>query len=410
MDLISPGIDDFEKQRRIRETKNEVIINAIMAVCLVIPLILHLLAYFNPDPDGFQPPLVLVILVAVGVLISSSFVVYHRRNPPYRWHRKYFTTLTPILCGFVSMVFLRSEVPVGSLCNLSIATHLVAIVLSGLRFDTRVVLVAGATTFSLHMILLAFFLPGGPHFIPSIFLALILIGATTASVKYVVSSMLDLHRESVHKERLSRFLAPEVVEEISKKPQLLQQVTETRIATILFADIRGFTTLSEKYPAAEIGLILNAVLEELTAAIMDNKGMVDKYIGDAVMGVFGVPVASDNHALQAVHAAKDMHKRLDALNETLVKDSTQSLAIGVGIHTGEVIAGAIGSSRRLEYTVIGDTVNVASRIESLTRKYQADILLSAQTAELINDDMQLKEVATAQLKGRQQSVTLYSPI
>ncbi|MBW1872871.1 MAG: adenylate/guanylate cyclase domain-containing protein, partial [Deltaproteobacteria bacterium] len=342
-------------------------INAIIAVCLSFPLIAHLLSFLRPDPTGFQAPLGLLILVATGVLISSSFVFYHRRNPPYRRHRKYVTTLMPIFCGSLSMVFLRSEVPPGSLSNISIATHSLVIVLSGLRFDTRVVLVAGATTLSLHMIFLAFFLPAGPHILPSVVLALILLGATTASVTYVVSSMLDLHRESVHKERLSRFLAPEVVEEISKKPQLLQQVTETRTATILFADIRGFTTLSEQYPPAEIGRILNAVLEELTSAIMDNQGMVDKYIGDAVMGVFGVPVASENHALQATRAAKEMHLRLKTLNETLSNDKNLTLAIGVGIHTGEVIAGAIGSSRRLEYTVIGDTVNVASRIESLTR-------------------------------------------
>jgi adenylate cyclase len=226
-----------------------------------------------------------------------------------------------------------------------------------------------------------------------------------------VYSMLELHRESVRKEHLSRFLAPEVVEEISRKPELLKQTTETRIATILFADIRGFTTLSEQHPASEIGRILNAVFEQLTSAIMDNQGMVDKYIGDAIMGVFGVPVASENHALQAARAAIDMHRRLEALNKSLAKEVGQPLAIGVGIHTGEVIAGAIGSSRRFEYTVIGDTVNVASRIESLTRKYSTGILLSAQTAKLIENDLPLEEVVTtAQLKGRKQPVSLYTPV
>ncbi|HUU03738.1 MAG TPA: adenylate/guanylate cyclase domain-containing protein [Myxococcota bacterium] len=408
--MISPGIDDFEKQRRLRETRNEVIINGILAACLAVPLVLHLLSYFRSDPTAFHPPLGLVILVCFGVLASTSFALYHRRNPPYRWHRKYVTTLTPILCNFLSIVFLRNEVPLGSLGFISIATHSLAIVLSGLRFDTRVVVVAGATTLCLQLIFLAFFVPAGSSVIPSLILAVILLGATTASVTYVVSSMIELHRESVHKEHLSRFLAPEVVEEISRKPQLLKQATETRTATILFADIRGFTTLSEKHPAAEIGRILNVVFEELTSAIMDNQGMVDKYIGDAVMGVFGVPVASENHALQAARAAIDMHRRLEALNQFLPREIGQPLAIGVGIHTGEVIAGAIGSSRRFEYTVIGDTVNVASRIESLTRKYSTGILLSAQTAQLIKEDLPLEEIATAQLKGRKQPVTLYSPV
>jgi adenylate cyclase len=254
-----------------------------------------------------------------------------------------------------------------------------------------------------------FFLPAGDHRLPSIILASTLLGATTACVTYIVSSMLKLHRESVRKERLSRFLAPEVIEEITTKPELLHLATETRQASILFADIRGFTTLSEQFPAAEIGRLLNTFLEEMTAAIMDNHGMVDKYIGDAIMGVFGVPVARGDHATDAVRAALDMQERLQVVNRRLADEGKPAISCGVGIHSGEVIAGAIGSSRRIDYTVIGDTVNVASRIESLTRKYPNDILLSSQTSDLAADAIPLQEVATTRVKGREQPVTLFSP-
>jgi class 3 adenylate cyclase len=388
-DLMAPGTDDFEQGRRQRETRNEVVFHSILAACLAVPLVLNLVSFFRPAHEGFHPTVGLMLLVSIGFLVSIGMVIYHRRNPPYSRYRKYFTSLLIVVCNFFALVFLRFEVPAPALSFMSIGLQVLAVILSGLRFSTRAVVVTGAVALASHLLLHLFLAacpsPLGSYFVPSLVLAVVLIGAATFCVTYIVSSMIRLHRESVRKERLSRFLAPEVVEEISTKPELLHQATENRVATILFADIRGFTTLSEQHPAEEIGRILNAILEEMTSAIMDNQGMVDKYIGDAIMGVFGVPVATGNHALQATR-------------------------IGVGIHTGEVIAGAIGSSRRLDYTVIGDTVNVASRIESMTRQYPESILLSAQTREHLQDSIKLKEVATTQLKGRKQPVTLFSPL
>ena len=413
-DLMAPGTDDFEQRRRQRETRNEVVFHSILAVCMAVPLVIHLASLFIPSPAGFRPPVGLLVLVGFGVLASTGSVIYHRRNPPYWRYRKYFTSLLIVVCNFLALVFLRTEVPASTLSFMSIGLQVLAVILSGLRFSTRAVVVTGVFAFAAHLLLHLFLAacptPDNSYFVPSMILAVVLIGAATVCVTYIVSSMIRLHRESVRKERLSRFLAPEVVEEISTKPELLHQATETRVATILFADIRGFTTLSEQHPAQEIGRILNACLEEMTSAIMDNQGMVDKYIGDAIMGVFGVPVATDDHALQATRAALDMLQRLNKVNSTLLGEGKPEVSIGVGIHTGEVIAGAIGSSRRLEYTVIGDTVNVASRIESMTRQYPESILLSSSTQELIQDSIKLKEVATTQLKGRTQPVTLFTPL
>jgi adenylate cyclase len=411
---MAPGTDDFEQRRRQRETRNEVVFHTIMAVCLAVPLVLHLISYLAPASEGFRPPAALMVLVGFGVLASTGSVIYHRRNPPYHRYRKYITSLLIVVCNFLALVFLRHGIPASTLSFMSIGLQVLAVILSGLRFSTRAVVATGAAALASHLLLHLFLAacpsPIGSYFVPSLVLAVVLIGAATFCVTYIVSSMIRLHRESVRKERLSRFLAPEVVEEISTRPELLHQATETRVATILFADIRGFTTLSEKHPAAEIGKILNACLEEMTAAIMDNQGMVDKYIGDAIMGVFGIPVATGNHALQATRAALDMQQRLKKVNQTLAGEGKPEVSIGVGIHTGEVIAGAIGSSRRLDYTVIGDTVNVASRIESMTRQYPEGILVSTETRDSIQDSVELKEVATTQLKGRQQPVTLFSPV
>jgi len=413
-DLMAPGTDDFEQRRRQRETRNEVVFHSILAACMAVPLVLHLFSLLSPSREGFRPGSGLILLVIFGFSVSIGMVIYHRRNPPYRQYRKYFTSLLIVVCNFLALVFLRSDVPASTISFMSIGMQVLAVILSGLRFSTRAVVFTGIFAFASHLFLHLFLAacpsPVGSYFVPSLVLSVVLIGATTVCVTYIVSSMIRLHRESVRKERLSRFLAPEVVEEISTRPELLHQATETRVATILFADIRGFTTLSENHPVEEIGRILNACLEEMTAAIMDHQGMVDKYIGDAIMGVFGVPVATDNHALQAARAALEMQQRLNKVNSTLTAQGNPEVSIGVGIHTGEVIAGAIGSSRRLEYTVIGDTVNVASRIESMTRQYPESILLSSSTQKLIQDSIKLKEVATTQLKGRQQPVTLFTPL
>jgi class 3 adenylate cyclase len=412
-DLMAPGTDYFEQGRRPRETRNEVVFHSILAACLAVPLVLNLVSFFRPAHEGFHPTVGLMLLVSIGFLVSIGMVIYHRRNPPYSRYRKYFTSLLIVVCNFFALVFLRFEVPAPALSFMSIGLQVLAVILSGLRFSTRAVVVTGAVALASHLLLHLFLAacpsPLGSYFVPSLVLAVVLIGAATFCVTYIVSSMIRLHRESVRKERLSRFLAPEVVEEISTKPELLHQATENRVATILFADIRGFTTLSEQHPAEEIGRILNAILEEMTSAIMDNQGMVDKYIGDAIMGVFGVPVAAENHALQATRAALDMQERLKKVNQALTGEGKPAVSIGVGIHTGEVIAGAIGSSRRLDYTVIGDTVNVASRIESMTRQYPESILVSAETRDLIQESIPMKEVATTQLKGRKQPVTLFSP-
>ncbi len=137
--------------------------------------------------------------------------------------------------------------------------------------------------------------------------------------------------------------------------------------------------------------------------------MLDKYIGDAVMGVFGVPVICSDHPQRALAAAIDMQQRLAALNRRLQQDGLPTLSIGIGLHTGELLIGAIGSKRRLDYTVIGDTVNVASRIEGMTRRFPVEILLSDSTRAAIGDDVTLFQIATVNVKNREEPITLWSP-
>lgn len=178
--------------------------------------------------------------------------------------------------------------------------------------------------------------------------------------------------------------------------------------TVMFCDIRGFTTLSEKLEPKEIVLLLNRYFTRLEKPIVENNGIINKYIGDAIMAVFGVPLKSETHAYDAWKAAQGMREQLAALNEELRNEGQPEIRFGIGLCSGTVLAGNIGTANRLEYTVIGDTVNTASRIESLCKTYKTDLLISEQTKALLPDDVSLTFVAESEIRGKQQRIKLYS--
>jgi adenylate cyclase len=182
---------------------------------------------------------------------------------------------------------------------------------------------------------------------------------------------------------------------------------ETLTVTILFTDIRSFTTLSEKMNAQELVGLLNEYFTEMVGIVMDGDGVVDKYIGDAIMAVFGAPVPKPDDAKNAVIAAVRMRQGLRVLNKRLVARGMQELRTGIGIHTGEVVAGNIGSERRMEYTVIGDAVNLASRLESSTKDLGVHVLISEDTWKLVKDVVVTRPVKEITVKGRKQPVMTY---
>ena len=178
--------------------------------------------------------------------------------------------------------------------------------------------------------------------------------------------------------------------------------------TVMFCDIRGFTTISERLEPKEIVSMLNRYFTRLEKPIVENGGIINKYIGDAIMAVFGVPLQSKTHAHDAWKAAQGMRKQLAALNEELKKEGRQEIRFGIGLCSGKVLAGNIGTANRLEYTVIGDTVNTASRIESLCKTYKTDLLISEQTKELLPDEVSLTFIAESEIRGKEKRIKLYS--
>ncbi|MBI5537964.1 MAG: HAMP domain-containing protein [Deltaproteobacteria bacterium] len=182
---------------------------------------------------------------------------------------------------------------------------------------------------------------------------------------------------------------------------------ESLRVTILFSDIRSFTSISERMEAHALVGLLNEYFTEMVSMVMKHDGVVDKYIGDAIMAVFGAPVPTPRDAENAVRAAVAMRAALTRLNERLTARGMPELRTGIGIHTGEVVAGNIGSEQRMEYTVIGDAVNLASRLESNTKELDAPILISHSTYELTKDIVRTRPVREITVKGREQPVMTY---
>ena len=207
---------------------------------------------------------------------------------------------------------------------------------------------------------------------------------------------------------LSRYLPNGIVRELLKDPAAAKLGAKRAEITILFADIRGFTALSEKLePEAVVG-ILNEYLSVMTEIIFNNSGTVDKFEGDAILAFFGAPQRHEDDPERAVKTALEMRDQLEGL-QSHWQDLTQTrLEIGIGINSGAVMVGNIGSDRRMEYTVIGDAVNLAARLQELTKEYDAPILISGEVASRINGAVAIQFLGETHIRGREHSVDLYA--
>ena len=204
-----------------------------------------------------------------------------------------------------------------------------------------------------------------------------------------------------------RYVNDAVIEKILESSEGLSLRGEQKEVSVLFADIRNFTSRSENIPPEKLVLMLNRYFEAMVKAIQRNGGMIDKFIGDGIMALLGAPLADKDAPLHAVKAALDMMTALEQLNRDFVEEGLEPIGIGVGVHSGPVVIGNVGSSERMEYTAIGDVVNTASRIESLTRKFDADILISADTFRLVGEAVRTEYRGSAEVKGKAHLVEIY---
>ena len=182
------------------------------------------------------------------------------------------------------------------------------------------------------------------------------------------------------------------------------------VVTVLFSDVRGFTELSENLPPEQVVEILNFYFTKMTEAVHKHNGTVDKFIGDAIMAIWGAPIMSSTHAMDAVNAAMEMMQKLKEVNAWMIEKNYPPLKIGIGVNTGEAILGSVGSEQKADYTVIGDTVNLASRLEGITKQYGCEIIISDNTKKALKDRIPCQVVDMIKVKGKSHATKIYSPI
>jgi adenylate cyclase len=211
----------------------------------------------------------------------------------------------------------------------------------------------------------------------------------------------------------SSYVSPDVVDEILRDSDKLKLGGESKKVTLLFSDIRGFTSLSESISPEVLVTVLNEYLSPMTQIVMEERGTLDKYIGDAVMAIFGAPLDVPDHAMRACQAALSMLKKLEEINNEWRKRNFPTISIGIGINTGAAIVGNMGAHIRFDYTAIGDSVNLASRLEGLNKLYGTEIILSNSTLENLNSSetpFLLRELDLVQVKGKEEPIPIFELI
>jgi len=228
------------------------------------------------------------------------------------------------------------------------------------------------------------------------------LGVLTESFNRMARS---LREKEMIKRAFTRYVAREVVEEVLKDPEHAMLTGERREATVLFCDIRGFTSMSERLSPEQVVSLLNEFYTLMIETVFKHDGTLDKFLGDAVMAVFGAPIAHPDHAARAVLTALDMRRAIGELGARRRAAGLDAFEVGIGVSLGEVVAGTVGTEERMEYTVIGDSVNVASRLQDRARP--GSILLSRRTYEAVSDLVDAKSLGAMKVKGKEEEVEVY---
>ncbi|HEU4708027.1 MAG TPA: adenylate/guanylate cyclase domain-containing protein, partial [Methylophilaceae bacterium] len=233
------------------------------------------------------------------------------------------------------------------------------------------------------------------------------------STIYVFNMSYGFFIESRGKRQLAglfgQYVPPELVDEMAKDPEAFSLEGESRELTVLFSDVRGFTTISEGLDPKELTQLMNEFLTPMTHVIHHSRGTIDKYMGDAIMAFWGAPLHDPDHAKHALSAAMEMVRNLDELQARFKAKGWPEINIGVGLNTGVMTVGNMGSEFRMAYTVMGDAVNLGSRLEGLTKNYGVHIIVSEFTKEKVSDFI-FRKLDVVRVKGKDEPVTIYEPV
>ena len=233
------------------------------------------------------------------------------------------------------------------------------------------------------------------------------IQALTTIFGYSYRFILEGKNKEKIKQAMGKYLSQDIMKNVVQNIDDIKLGGKRANVTVLFADIRGFTSMSEKMTAEEVSKILNEYFTEIEPIITQYNGVINKFIGDAVMAIFGEPIQDINHPVNAVKCAYAMLKKVEQLQDKWLFEGKPKIEIGIGINTGEAFVGNIGSEKRLEYTVIGDTVNLASRIESYNKVYHTNFLVSSSTYSYVSDIADVIKISEVTIRGKSKKMDIY---
>jgi len=329
-----------------------------------------------PTPFSAQVPTpgVEIVANAIDTLISGNYL---REAPPW------VSFLAILFAALLAALIARSKQPslTVALLAATLLGYYAAVVFSFIRF--RYIL---------------------PTIMPQVMLFL---GVVLPTLEQAVSQELEKRRV---RNLFSRFISPEMVDQMMHTRDL-NSLNKRSDVSIIFSDIRGFTTLSEKLSPEDVVALLNPYLEAMSKVIYKHGGTVDKYEGDAIIAFFGEPVPFKDHAVRALRASLDMRVALDELRKQWEREGRPNqIEMGIGINSGEVFVGLLGSAQRINYTVIGDNANLASRLQDLTKTYAWPILISESTYQQVKDEFDAEFADAVTVKGKTKPVNVYKVI
>ena len=403
-----PPISDYERRRRERETNNDRVV-AVILVALSALILLETTRWWLPGnmvghalPEAIPPQMRIVALaILVWHLTLLAWLSLHRG---YSHLQKYFIVVIRMtLLGCLCWAQWHNARPLFGLL-LPIGGFAGAISVAGLSYSRSAVLLAGALACLIYPTV-SLLGPTWPDSITAAMFATHLYVAVTAVTYWLVSSMLKMSAESVSNERLSRFFSTEIASWIAADPELAVRSTGCR-ATVLFSDISGFTAMSSRMTPEEVVNLLNAYFPRMVEIVFRHGGTLEKFIGDALLAVWGAPVARPDDTDRAVAAANEMQEEMTRFNAELKARGWPPIAIHVGIASGPAAAGYIGSDRYIQYAVIGDTTNVAARICAAAGRQET--LVSETTRRLHSGDGVVFQPAPAvAAKGKDAPVVVH---
>jgi len=403
-ELVDPGRVAFEaaliEELRVNVRRLAMIrfisVSAFLALFVFLGVVLGI-AYWAP---------VIPLFIAYWLIVAIGFGL--RATAPVRYVG--FTVVLidmPMLYLIFRNFFARDPTPVGPAAFATGFFVVLLIPVALLSLDERPIFLAAVVAAMFEALLLVETGAPGGTIVSSVIL-LLTAGVFSAYARGRTTALVErVSAEHRRLERMGRYFSPEVA-------MLLQggdpAAAESRTVTILFSDLRDFTTLAETLRGEEVVALLNDYHARMVETIFNHGGTLDKYLGDGLMAYFGAPVAQPDHAARAVRCALAMQEALARLNAERATRSERPLRMGIGIHTGSVVVGEIGAPRRREYTAIGDAVNVAARLEELTKVQGVPVLVSEETRRSVGETIRFSAATAAPLRGRAQPVETFVPV